>query len=840
MAVKILLRSKTQIAHSRFYSRWVVVGTGSNGPIYVIPTIGTSYSQFPLGMNLGNRCAARYNVTQTGSVTPAPARTAEFVTVGSGTSALAYVLEGDRYFVPLGLTQFSTQAYDVSFSQPLGMWIAGGNAPASYSSTDGVTWSPIAGLNALVTGVGAAVTAIAWSDTEAQWVAGSNIANAFLVTSPDGVTWTGRGGTLFGAGAVRGIVHSPTLATWVAVAYAGSPLIVYSTNAGVTWSEAVGAVNGINGFDVAWSPTLGIFLATFYGSSNNISTATSPNGMAWSLNNQAFAPTYTANGVDWNGTAFTVTGVGGGNTIMTSPDGVNFVGGGSSLITTTGYDACYSIDNGTSVYVGAGTYTAQLVNATSGVAYGSQAMTTHAVRCWSRYSMPETRRSARAGPTVPVDSVVVGSGQNSIAYRPYGQPFYTPIGLSIITGVGNDVAYSSTLGLWVAVGTGTNAAASSPNGYVWTALASLTTAITTGTSIAWSDNQTTWVAGGTGTNKIATSPDGVVWTGRASPFTTQVNGVAYSPDINTWVAVGSGTCAIAYAFPLPTTWICAMPVVSSVSGVAVTWSRQLGIFLVTLTGGASGAYSTVSSVNGYAWQTAAQAFQPNAVTSGLAWNGTVFYLTGTSTINTVMTSTNGQTFAGQGTTLVPGTANGVCWNGYTQQWILLGTSSTGSIVTLNATSGTTFSVSPFATQATRCTGYIPTPPSFTRTTPPVVNPDFVVVGSGTNTLAYTINDGITYTPLGVTALTTTGNDVAYASSLGIWIAVGSGTTRSTTSTNGVIWTPLASLQALITTSINTIAYSDNQTQWVAGEEPQRGDAPVSFLCSLRSHKIHRW
>jgi len=94
----------------------------------------------------------------------------------------------------------------------------------------------------------------------------------------------------------------------------------------------------------------------------------------------------------------------------------------------------------------------------------------------------------------------------------------------------NDVAYSTSLGLWVAVGA--NAAASSPNGTTWTART-----IPTGTysAIAWSASLGMFVA--VGTNLCATSTNGTTWTARTIP-TGAYKGIAWSPELGMFAAVG--------------------------------------------------------------------------------------------------------------------------------------------------------------------------------------------------------------------------------------------------------------------------------------------------------------
>ena len=256
------------------------------------------------------------------------------------------------------------------------------------------------------------------------------------------------------------------------------------------------------------------------------------------------------------------------------------------------------------------------------------------------------------------DFVVVG---NTIAYSIDGGETFAPITTFPFT-VAYDVAYSYPLNVFVAVGTGTNRGAFSRTGETW--FPSLLNSIfsTQGNAIAWHDVAAIFVAGGQGTNTLATSSDGANWVARTNPFTTAVNGVAYAPQRATWVAVGQGTAAIAYSINNGVTWTQSMAQASGVIGKSVSWSPQLGRFLVTLSGGVSGYVSTASSVDGIAWSLDANAFEPQAVATGSAWNGTEFLVTGIATNMTLMSSTDSRTFSSLGNAGLSVSGLGVCWS----------------------------------------------------------------------------------------------------------------------------------------------------------------------------------
>ena len=110
----------------------------------------------------------------------------------------------------------------------------------------------------------------------------------------------------------------------------------------------------------------------------------------------------------------------------------------------------------------------------------------------------------------------------------------------------NALAYSPSLGLWVAVGYfgGDSVETSSNNGTSWTAHS---TPMDSGSdppnAVAWSPALALFCAG-TPTGKIYTSPDGVTWTLSGTPF-TEVFDIAWSGELGVFVAVGEYTPAAA-------------------------------------------------------------------------------------------------------------------------------------------------------------------------------------------------------------------------------------------------------------------------------------------------------
>ena len=92
---------------------------------------------------------------------------------------------------------------------------------------------------------------------------------------------------------------------------------------------------------------------------------------------------------------------------------------------------------------------------------------------------------------------------------------------------------------------------------------------------------------------------------------------------------------------------------------------------------------------------------------------------------------------------------------------------------------------------------------------PTINPLWVGVGEGTNTIGIS-NDGINWFGLGTTIFSSKGNDVRWN---GIyWVAVGSGTNSLAYSLNGFNWNGLN----IFSTSGYSVAWSDISSLWVVG------------------------
>ena len=813
------------ICFGKDYNIWIVTGNGAtNSSIDVIPAVGGASNEnlYVFGTK-GTACFAHYttNITS-GSTSAGPNVTASFVVVGSGSNTIAYTLNNGTSFTPVGLAQLSTTGNDVAYSLPLNRWIAVGSGThkAATSINGGTIWQSIIGLDAIFTTVGLTV---AWADIPSIWVAGGQGTNT-IATSPDGLTWTAQASSPFTT-ACTGIAYSPFLNQWVAVG-SGTYAIAYSPANASLWTAAMSVMIS-TGTKVTWSPQLSLYLATFIGGGTTgfyTTTATSQNGYAWLTSYSAFQTIAIARGSAWNGTQFYIAGLAVGQTLASSTDGVTFTPLGFVFPSGAGSnDACFGYN--TWIIVGPAAITnIDVISGVTGIAFSQIYMfTTSANRCAASYTTNVTTGSTGTGPNTTVDFVVAGQGGgNSLAYTINNGSTWTPIGVAQLSTSATDVAYSLPLNMWIAVGTGTHRAATSTNGgSIWRFITGLDGIFaTTASAIAWADVPSIWVAGGTGANPIATSPDGITWTSQTSSnITGNVVGIAYSPFLNQWIAVGSSTAAIMYSNSNATIWTQAMATVNGVGGKFVTWSPQLALYLVTFSGGgATGSFATTAtSQNGIAWVTSTAVFQTIASATGSAWNGTQFYITGLAVGQTLASSTDGVTFTPLGFVFPSGSgSSGACFGHNT--WIIVGPAAITNIDVISGVTGVAFSqIYMFTTSANRCFASYPANITSGSTGPgPSPNATHVVVGTGTSTIAYSLNNGTTFTPVGVLQLTSTGKDVTYSLPLNLWLAVGTGLHNSATSRNGITWTASTVLDAIFTTSPNTIVWSDAAGIFVAG------------------------
>jgi hypothetical protein len=220
----------------------------------------------------------------------------------------------------------------------------------------------------------------------------------------------------------------------------------------------------------------------------------------------------------------------------------------------------------------------------------------------------------------------------------------------------NDIAYSSSLGLFVAVGA--SVCHTSPDGVTWTPQA-----IPAGTyhAIAWSSSLNLFVA--VGVNVCATSANGTAWTARSIPTGTYI-GVTWSPALTIFVAIADKIVTSANGITWSTNpqltnyaWV-ARTAAEANTWYSIAWSPSLGLFAAVAS---DGTHQVMTSPDGLTW-TPQHAAEANTWIN-VIWSPelALFCAVSNNGTNRVMTSPDGVTWTAQAAS----EANvwcSVCWS----------------------------------------------------------------------------------------------------------------------------------------------------------------------------------
>lgn len=527
----------------------------------------------------------------------------KWIAVGNGTTNTMIVSYTGTVWYSLKKVVFSTAGYGVAWNGLL--WVALGEGTNTLAtSSDGITW----------TGFGTAVFSVrgraaASATGGSVWVAVGEGTNTLARSADGGAIWSGLGSSVFST-AAYGIAWNGSL--WVAVG-SGTNTLATSPD-GITWTGFGSTVFQTEGRAIAWNGSY--WLA---GSRNDTvaQIAYSTNGTVWT---PVSCPLTTVYSLVWSAAQWVATGTAPTGSIATSPNGLTW-----TLTTAQPYTTAYTVANrfasssAAPSYVATGSGTNQLVTSTNGIA-------------WTPRTSPFTS-STNCVAWNGTRWVAGGSGTYVLAYSSNGV-IWTGVSLANMTAV-NAVAWGN--GKWIAVGTGSAGytRAQSTDGITWTQIQYAGGGFFSGTStgIVWaqglwvatgapegsgilysldgtnwvpqfgslfttgrcvSSNGTLFVAGGTGSVRLAYSLEGSVWlSATTSPFSTQVNGVAWGGRV--WVAVGQGTHTIAYSYD-GMTWVGLGSTVFTTAGTAAVWTGSGWI----ATG--SGTNTIATSSDGITWE----------------------------------------------------------------------------------------------------------------------------------------------------------------------------------------------------------------------------------------------
>jgi PKD repeat protein len=208
------------------------------------------------------------------------------------------------------------------------------------------------------------------------------------------------------------------------------------------------------------------------------------------------------------------------------------------------------------------------------------------------------------------------------------------------------VEWSSALNLFVALSIGTEAGGSgdadraftSPDGITWTTRTAAQAV--TWRDLAWAPSINLFAAiADTGTDRVMTSPDGITWTTRTPSADNEWNAICWSSALSLFVAVSDNGTDRVMTSPDGITWTARSAAAAS-TWLDVIWCAELNLFVAIA---ATGTTQIMTSPDGVTWTARTK---PNAnVWSALAFDGTTIVCVAQSgTGDRVMTSTDGITW----------------------------------------------------------------------------------------------------------------------------------------------------------------------------------------------------
>lgn len=297
---------------------------------------------------------------------------------------------------------------------------------------------------------------------------------------------------------------------------------------------------------------------------------------------------------------------------------------------------------------------------------------------------------------------------------------------------------------------------------------------------------------------VATSSDGGnTWVKQNSGTTQTLNAVAWSPALGLFVVAASS--GFVFTSPNGADWSPSTTPASSTNSIlySIAWSPTLNIFVAV---GADG--FIISSADGVSWGTVARF--GSAVLRGITWDGSAFFIINTSSDSDIITSTDGVNwqyrysdgwFNGLGTSgtryVAVRNSGQLLTSTNNTDWFLSTNTNTSKLNDVTYAAGLFVAVgqSNSLVSANNGVSWV------TRT----LGGDHTAVTYGAGLfVAVNTSGGISTTPEGlVWTARTSGTssplyDITYASTLGLFVAVGSGVIL--TSPDGITWTTTVNLR----------------------------------------------
>jgi len=536
---------------------------------------------------------------------------------------------------------------------------------------------------------------VCWSPERRLFVAVAYAGTNRVMYSSDGTTWaltTSAGET----NAWNAVCWSPELRLFVAVAYAGTNRVMYSSN-GTTWTAATSADETNAWASVCWSPELRLFVAVASGGTKRIMY--SSNGTTWSSATSAAAsnPWYS---VCWSPELrlFVAVAYAGTNRVMYSSNGTTWTAATSAGETNEWVSVCWSPELRLFVAI-ANAGTNRVMYSSNGTTWTSATsadeFSTWKIVCWS----PELRLFVAVAGT---GSTMYSSDGVNWQLLPY-----------VSTNWWQGACWSPELRLFAAVAyAGTNnrvmslqavkndtltiaAPTAITNGLTTNAISSIKqpkttagrewtlgpmTAVNGWYSICWSPELRLFVAVAyIGTNCVTYSSNGTTWA--SVPSANDGNAwrsICWSPELRLFVAVAStGTNRVMYSSN-GINWTAGPTTGDANNWYSVCWSPELRLFVAVANGGTN---RTMYSSDGITWTLAASATETNGW-NAVCWSPELrlFVAIAYSGTNRVMYSSTGKAWTPATSATETNGWNAVCWSPELRLFVAIAASGTNRIM----------------------------------------------------------------------------------------------------------------------------------------------------------------
>ena len=533
---------------------------------------------------------------------------------------------------------------------------------------------------------------------------------------------------------------------------------------------------------------------------------------------------YNIQSIKWNGTVWVAGGIGISDTIMYSSDGTNWNSVKSS--TTLFSTACHTISWNGTIWLAGGEGTNNLAYSYDGITWNGLNSTIFSTAVYGI----DFNRLRKNQIIIPKDTVVATSktATNNILYSYDKGTTWTPV--SFFTSSGNCVKFNGKL--WVAGGkgsvSGNNTMAYSYDGKKWNVLGN---AICSTECLGIETNGYIWVSVGSGTNNIGYSYDGISWIPATSASTAigtgaEIRGVVYTGKAFVLGAISGNR--ISYSSD-GINW----NVLNSYNDVAYNGIVSNGIN--TLAYGSY--YYRISDNTGQTWGSVIDISNILTDIREIAYHNGLWVMVGAKSTNgnTIAYSTNATSWKASPSLNNFNSSNAaasVKWIG--DRFLATGSSSSSQAYSFDGINWTSSTTS--FTGSGRGLEWSDNKPNKKIT-------KIMVAGGGstTNSLAYSLDGGITWRGLGKNVFTSSVNSICYNGKMFVAVAdsiTGSATentlgysydglkwtglgqvfkTGRTVSWNGSVWVavggdPSADLQG-------KIIYSTNGVEWTQATHP---------------------